>query len=586
MNTNVVFVSIEKIVPNRYQQNVRDEAKIAEIAESLKRYRDNGSKGLLQLPTARAENGAYELAFGHHRWYAFEQLAQEDSFWREMPVLIQEMSDEALFEAMGVENLQRRDISIIEKGRIFHDHMTKFHHTSVETGAAFSVTEEYVRSALFLLQLPAAAQQKLEADEITITTGRQLVTVKKLLGDAGVEEALSEMEDGVMHETPQEAIEYVLEQSKATVRLEKNAGWFSAAKFPAKHLEEASGNLIRKVLGITKDTPYPVRSDLLNLLSRPRPVTEEHFPHLYQYLQENDGQGLDKLNVLFTPPACEKCPFHAVLDGDHFCGLVVCHDRKVKGWEKKELEDKAEKVGIPLYTKDDGEAMELSTRSEADKKLVKSRHADLRLMKAQWMWNNFDGLPSTLKVVAVGKLAAKRAASQEKGIEAGNTDRLKRELQGQVYNLKDQTLDRFQWEVAAPAFASALDGITNMAFFRFFMIELSDGYSAALPEGVDDQYELVEQAMKMKKADGLKAMRRIFMVNAVQLAVQRIKARHNLMEARKPVMEFAKALQKIANDWDVKLPKTWIATAEKYQADLDTALKALSAAQKKTEKEA
>ena len=72
--SDIQLVPLTQIVFNRFQQSdAKNEAKILEIASSINQHRDNGTKGLLQVPTARLlEGGKYELAFGHHRFMAFQ----------------------------------------------------------------------------------------------------------------------------------------------------------------------------------------------------------------------------------------------------------------------------------------------------------------------------------------------------------------------------------------------------------------------------------------------------------------------------------------------------------------------------------
>ena len=583
-------VSIKLIIPNPSQlADTRNEAKVLEIAESLKLNRDNGTKGLLQVPTARHVNGSYELAFGHHRLYAFSLLAEQgDSFFEEMPLIVRDLSDQQMFELMAIENFKRRDIGPIEKAKTIHSYMTKFNKSSVEAGAFFQMSEEAIRGSIYLLQLPAPAQEKLDKGEITITTGRQLVTVSKLLGEEGVEDALEEMESEIF-DSPQDAIEQVLSMAEGLVaRLDSRAGWFSVKPFPSKHLAPITKNLIEKALEVDENTPPEVKAEikeLVRILQAGMDLVDENFPNIRKLDphagptlgQARAAGSLEKVRVLALPPACERCSFHAVLDGDHYCGLVHCRTRKVEGWERKERDDFAKKLGIKLYVnaKDDGQYAELNTRSDADQKLFKSRHEDLRLIPAQYMWNNFDGVGRDMKVVVVGKTAEKRLKAQQEQLEKGQTENLDRELQVKVHHLKDQFIDRFQWEVAARAFSSALDGITNIKLLEFLIEDGIDIYQADLPEGSDDTEELMKQALKMKKADGLKELRRLIMVNMVAVKNFRNFRRQLLLDSRKTVIEFAKKCEKIAAEWDVKLPRDWQKQAETYQAELDAALKEL-----------
>jgi ParB-like chromosome segregation protein Spo0J len=101
MSNTIQNIPLEKIVKNRFQpEGVRDIAKIAEIASSLIQNKNNGTKGLLQVPTARKnDDGMYELAFGHHRVYAFLHNTNTvgDLFFSEMPLIVRELTDIEMF---------------------------------------------------------------------------------------------------------------------------------------------------------------------------------------------------------------------------------------------------------------------------------------------------------------------------------------------------------------------------------------------------------------------------------------------------------------------------------------------------------
>src|SRR5690349_7410759 len=115
-----VSVSIDCIDPNPYQPtSARNEEKVLEIAESIEQNVDAGigTQGLNQVPTARKVGDRYQLAFGHHRHQAFGYLyyTKGKEAFGQMPLIIDELNDQQMFEAMATENLQRREISFIEE---------------------------------------------------------------------------------------------------------------------------------------------------------------------------------------------------------------------------------------------------------------------------------------------------------------------------------------------------------------------------------------------------------------------------------------------------------------------------------------
>lgn len=583
------FVSIELIDPNPYQhKEFVNTAKVQELAASIKQnYVDGfGTLGLLQVPTARREDGRYQLAFGHHRHQAFVQLAAENDNFYKMPLNVELLSDQQMFEAMAGENLQRRDISPIEEAEVYRTYMTSFGMASAQCATRFGKTEELIRSRLMLLQLPEPAKVAVKESKINITTARDLVTVNKLLGAEGVEEVLGEIEDmgddgvgGVrfgVFDTPREAIDGLLSNSKKLMHLDQNAGWFDAKKFPTQYLDRLTEAAVTKVMGISLKGATPqLRADfkkLMDYVSAGKDFADTDVPTFAR-------DELQKVHVLVNPPACESCPLHASFDGDHYCPFRLCHDRKGGAWERKVLDEKSKKIGIAMYSKDDGQPAELDPRNATDCKLVKSKHADLRLMKAQYIWNNFDGVGSNLRVVAVGKTAEKRLDTKPGEVQKTDTDHLLRQREEQKRDTKRQFLIRFQWEVTSSLFASALDGMTNADLLGYLCGEVALNCGADYPEGTDGGYELFEQAKKMKKADGLRMFRRLVVHEMLDQKWHNEWRKHHqsyVLDDKKPIIAYAKSVAGIADEWDVKLGKTFMTQAEKYQADLDQALKDLN----------
>jgi len=86
-------------------RRIFDEAKLAELAESIQRH------GMLQPVLARElDSGDYELVFGHRR--ARAALA---AGLKEIPAIVREMDDREVLEAQLIENVQREDVHPLEE---------------------------------------------------------------------------------------------------------------------------------------------------------------------------------------------------------------------------------------------------------------------------------------------------------------------------------------------------------------------------------------------------------------------------------------------------------------------------------------
>lgn len=576
MNNTIQWIPLDKIIHNRFQQaDVKNEAKVLELAASLKQNKDNGTRGLLQVPTARQiDGGKYELAFGMHRNYAFSHLfAAGDKDFASMPLIVRELTDIEMFELMAIENFHRRDIGVIEEAHTFYSYMTTFNKTSIDTARKFEKTEEYVRGSIRLLNLPDAAQQAMKDGTINKSQARDLLAVEKLGGIALVNEALKEITTSPESERST-AIVDTLRMSSKTVFLDKDAGWFASKKFPVKHLPalklEELTDLLRFDDTTQHDLPATVFLEIQRLLSAGMEITADAFPFVLP-------EGLERVRVLANPPQCEKCPLHAVMDGTHYCGLPACKSRKATAWKAKELDDLIAKLGVPMYQKADGGFVELNVYDEADAKLWDAKGADLRLLPAQHMWNNFAGLGQNLKAILIGDAAQKRLKKEEAKRKRESTQKSTVQLQAQVQDATREFLKRFAWEVVSLPFGSMLDGITSFSYLHFNRAEMIGWHAddTDFPEGVDEEALIKDanSAQKSKKADGLKTMRRINMFHAVDRAHTEKFSYRQVLEAKKPILAYAKDIQQLADQWDVKLPKDFLQQAEQYQADLDAAIK-------------
>lgn len=567
----IVNVPVNTIIFNHYQvDGTINRETVEEIKSSLIQNKDNGSKGLLQITRGRElADGRYEQAFGRHRLIAFQELAVENDFWSEMPLLVSELSDLEMFELMGIENFSRRDISPVEEASIFNVYMTDFGKTSVDAAVKFGKSEEYVRQSIRILNLPVEAQAMLEAGTLNKSGARDLLVLEKIGGAGLVKDALETIV-ARPEENVSELVETVLRQSDDTKYLDKSADWFSANKnFPRKHLPMLERKTIDDVLesatgqaGVDADT----LKDITRLISAGMEITDEAFPQV-------TPESMERLRVLANPTPCEKCPLHAVLNGDHYCGLPLCMERKVTAWKAKVQEDKINEIGVPLYQKSDGPYVKLDKWEDADKKLWNAKGADLRLMPSKNEYSHFEGLDYDMCVVLVGAAAEKRMKKIEAEKKKEITESASRKNAGAIRDTKVEFMFRFRWEVASRAFEGALDGLSNPLILAPMAERFAE--NADFPDGVDAD-DLIEAAQNMKKsADQSKELRRIAMHGILDVRMYSGQF-HIDLDDKKFFSKHTQRIQKIAEELGVKLPSDFNKQAETYQAELDAALKELA----------
>lgn len=176
----IFFIEVEKIKPNPFQPRREfDQAKLQDLADSIKMY------GILQpLIVTRKEvikeDGGlateYELIAGERRLRASKLAGL-----REVPALIRakEDDDRAKLELAIIENLQREDVSPVDKARAFKQLVDKFGMKHNEVAKKVGKSREYVSNSIRILGLPDEMLDAMSQGKITEGHSRPLL----MLGD-------------------------------------------------------------------------------------------------------------------------------------------------------------------------------------------------------------------------------------------------------------------------------------------------------------------------------------------------------------------------------------------------------------------
>jgi ParB family chromosome partitioning protein len=172
----IFFIEVEKIKPNPFQPRREfDQGKLQDLADSIKTY------GILQpLVVTRKEivkeDGGlateYELIAGERRLRASKLAGL-----REVPALIRakEDDDRAKLELAIIENLQREDISPVDKARAFKQLAEKFDMTHSEIAKKVGKSREYISNSIRVLGLPEEMLEAMSQGKITEGHSRPLL---------------------------------------------------------------------------------------------------------------------------------------------------------------------------------------------------------------------------------------------------------------------------------------------------------------------------------------------------------------------------------------------------------------------------
>lgn len=183
---SIYFIETDKILPNPYQPRREfDEARLKDLAESIRQY------GVLQpLVVSRVENPndhggfsvRYELIAGERRL-----RASRIAGLLQVPAVIRKEQDPMMkLELAIIENLQREDLSPIDRARSFLRLASEFNLSHADIGRKVGKSREYVSNSLRMLQMPQEIIDALGAGKINEGHTRPLL----MLNDRPMEQSV------------------------------------------------------------------------------------------------------------------------------------------------------------------------------------------------------------------------------------------------------------------------------------------------------------------------------------------------------------------------------------------------------------
>jgi ParB family chromosome partitioning protein len=150
--TEFRVLEIRKIQPNRLNPRLEFGKKgLDELSDSIK------EKGLLQPLVVRPKGGSYEVVVGERRYRASQQAGLS-----EVPAVIHEYSDEEVIELNLVENIQRSDLSAVEKAKACNMLKEGFpgkYRSWADVAVSIGVDADTVRTWVKTLELPEEVQK-------------------------------------------------------------------------------------------------------------------------------------------------------------------------------------------------------------------------------------------------------------------------------------------------------------------------------------------------------------------------------------------------------------------------------------------
>ena len=176
---------LERLLDNPYQLRgeIAVDEELHELAASI---RANGFQGVLTARPAPEREGYFQLAYGHRR-----REAARLAGLTHLPVSVRELTNRAMAGIAAVENIHRRDLTVLELGRLFA-RMLDEGYTQEDIAGQIGKDRGYVVNRLRVVRAPADVQQLILEKPDSLRAVSTLVKVDDAATRAAMIEALKQ----------------------------------------------------------------------------------------------------------------------------------------------------------------------------------------------------------------------------------------------------------------------------------------------------------------------------------------------------------------------------------------------------------
>ncbi|MCP3176177.1 MAG: ParB/RepB/Spo0J family partition protein [Desulfuromonadales bacterium] len=159
---------IEELKPHSKQpRKTFNDEKMAELVASVK------EKGVIQPLVVRRVEDSYQIIAGERRWRAAQKAGL-----REIPVVIQDVSEDWALEVALIENIQREDLNPIEEAEAYRNLMDGFDLSQEEVARRVGKDRSTVANSLRLLRLPDPVRDDVLSSRLTMGHARSLLSLE------------------------------------------------------------------------------------------------------------------------------------------------------------------------------------------------------------------------------------------------------------------------------------------------------------------------------------------------------------------------------------------------------------------------
>ncbi len=158
---------VNQLQPNPLQPRGKiHKEQLDELATSIQAY------GILEPIVVAKTPAGYQIIAGERRWRAAKQVGL-----KEVPVHVKVTTPKGMLEMALIENVQRVDLSAIERAQAFQQLIRDFKFTYTQIAEKIGKSIPYISNTMKLLQLPDAVKDGLAGGLITEGHARALVSI-------------------------------------------------------------------------------------------------------------------------------------------------------------------------------------------------------------------------------------------------------------------------------------------------------------------------------------------------------------------------------------------------------------------------
>lgn len=165
---SIEMISLSRIVAGVYQpRRIFNQSELEELADSI---RENGLIQPIIVRKTDDEDYHYEIIAGERRFRACKITGL-----LEIPVIIKKINNHEALEMAIVENIQRKDLTLMEEAISYKQLIEEFSYTQEQVSKRVGKSRSHIANLLRLLSLPKSVHDLLNQDLLSMGHARAIV---------------------------------------------------------------------------------------------------------------------------------------------------------------------------------------------------------------------------------------------------------------------------------------------------------------------------------------------------------------------------------------------------------------------------